>query len=211
MAEVPPLVRGVDAHARVELDAGRRADPQRRRPLLERCEVERLLAGEAERLDRLAVRELQRQHAHADEVGAVDALVGPGEDEPDAEQVRALGGPVARRARAVLLAGQHAQRHALFGGGHRRLVDRRLLAVPDRQAALGAWRELVAQADVGERAAHHHLVVAAPGAVGVEVAPLDAVLEQVAPGGRVARDRAGGRDVVGRDAVAQATRSPVRR
>ena len=78
------------------------------------------------------------------------------------EQVRALGGPVARRARPVLLAGQDAQRDALLGGGHRRLVDRRLLAVPDGDAALGARRELVAQADVGERAAHHHLVVAAP-------------------------------------------------
>ena len=120
------------------------------------------VAGEAERLDRLAVGELQRQHAHADEVGAVDALVGLREDEADAEQVRALGGPVARGARPVLLAGQHAQRHALLGRGHRGLVDRRLLAVPDRQAALGARRELVAQPDVGERAAHHHLVVAAP-------------------------------------------------
>ena len=38
-----------------------------------------------------------------------------------------------------------------------------------RDAALGAGRELVPQAHVGERAAHHHLVVAAPRAVGVEV------------------------------------------
>ena len=73
----------------------------------------------------------------------------------------------------------------------------------DGHAALGARRELVAQPHVGERAAHHHLVVAAPRAVGVEVPPLDAVLEQVAPGGRVLLDRAGGRDVVGGDAVAQ--------
>ena len=35
--------------------------------------------------------------------------------------------------------------------------------------ALGARGQLVAQADVGERAAHHDLVVAAPRAVGVEV------------------------------------------
>ena len=36
---------------------------------------ERLGAGEAERLGGLAGRVLQRQHAHADQVGAVDALV----------------------------------------------------------------------------------------------------------------------------------------
>ncbi len=41
------------------------------------------------------VTELQRQNAHADEVGAVDALVGFGEDSPDAEQGRAFCRPVA--------------------------------------------------------------------------------------------------------------------
>ena len=66
----------------------------------------------------------------------------------------------------------------VLGVLHRRVVDRHLLAVRHeaRDAALGARRELVAQADVGERAAHHHLVVAAPRAVGVEVLLLDAVL-----------------------------------
>ena len=62
---------------------------------------------------RLAVRELQRQHAHADEVRAVDALVGLGDDGADAQQRGALGRPVARGAGAVLLAGQHDQRDAL--------------------------------------------------------------------------------------------------
>ena len=47
-------------------------------------------------------------------------------------------------------------------------------------AALGAGRQLVAQPDVGERAADHHLVVAAARAVGVEVPLLDAVLGEVA-------------------------------
>ena len=75
---------------------------------------------------------------------------------------------------------------------HRRVVDRHLLARPAalRHAALGARRELVAQADVGERAAHHHLVVAAARAVGVEVALLHAVLLEVGPGGAVLLDRA---------------------
>jgi hypothetical protein len=65
-----------------------------------------LLAGQVVGLD------LQRQDAHADEVRAVDALERVGDDRPDAEEVRALGRPVARRARAVLLAAQHDERDA---------------------------------------------------------------------------------------------------
>ena len=61
---------------------------------------EALAAVEAERGGRLAVDVLQRQHAHADEVGAVDALVALGDHGADAEQQRALRGPVARRARS---------------------------------------------------------------------------------------------------------------
>ena len=62
--------------------------------------------------------------------------------------------------------------------------------------------EQVPEADVGERAAHHHLVVPAPRAVRVEVLALDAVLDQVAAAGAVRLDGAGRRDVVGRDGVA---------
>ena len=129
---------------------------------------------------RLAVGVLQRQHAHADQVRAVDPLVGLGDDGPDAEQRRALGRPVARRAGAVLLAGQDDQR----GARPRRSAARRRRSTSTSppavkspgDAALGAGRQLVAQPDVGERAADHHLVVAAAGAVGVEVPALDAVL-----------------------------------
>ena len=183
-AVVLPLVRRVDAHARLELDgspsSGVAVTFSVRAPSSSGSRSKRSKPRQPERLDRLAVRELQRQHAHADQVGAVDALVGLGDHEAHAQQARPLGRPVARGARAVLLAGQHAQRHALVGVVHRGVVDRRLLAVLDGEAALGPGRELVAQADVGERAAHHHLVVAAPRAVGVEVALLHAVLDQVA-------------------------------
>ncbi len=51
-------------------------------------------------------------------------------------------------------------------------------------AALGARRELVAQTDIGERAAHHHFVVTAPRAVAVEVGGLDAAVDEVLTGGR---------------------------
>ena len=47
------------------------------------------------------------------QVRAVDALVALGDHRPDAEQVRPLRRPVARRARAVLLAREHDQRRAL--------------------------------------------------------------------------------------------------
>ena len=75
------------------------------------------------------------------------------------------------RAGAVFGAGEHHQRHALGLVLHRRVVDRHHLAVGQvpRDAAFGAGGELVADADVGERAAGHHAVVAAAGAVAVEV------------------------------------------
>jgi hypothetical protein len=63
--------------------------------------------------------------------------------------------------------------------------------------------QFVAQADVGESAADHDFVIAAARAVGVEVGGLDAVLLQIFSGGAVFLDRAGGRDVVGGNAVAQ--------
>ena len=128
---------------------------------------------------RLAVDVLERQHAHADEVGAVDALVALGDHGADAEQQRALGGPVARRAGAVLLADERDERHVLGAVALGGVEDRERLAGRQvrRVAALAAARERVAQADVAERAAHHDLVVAAARAEGVEVARLDAVLE----------------------------------
>ena len=55
----------------------------------------------------------QRQHAHADQIAAVDALEALGDDRFHAEQERALGGPVAAGAHAVILAGQHDQRRVL--------------------------------------------------------------------------------------------------
>ena len=151
--------------------------------------------------------ELQREDAHADQVGAVDALVGLGDDGLHAQQRGALGGPVARRAGAVLLAGR-GRRAGCPRRCSSRDASKTLVTSPSggevaRDAALGAGRELVAQADVGEGAADHDLVVAAARAVGVEVALLDAVLGEVAARRAVLLDRAGRADVVGGDRVAQ--------
>ena len=59
-----------------------------------------------------------------------------------------------------------------------RVVDRHLLAGRDMDGprALAARDEQVLEADVRERPSHHHLVPA-PRAVGVEVFPLDTVLD----------------------------------
>ena len=166
---------------------------------------ERLAPGEAQRRGALARQELERQHAHAHEVGAVDPLVALGDDGADAQERGALGRPVARGAGAVLLAGEEHQRHALVAVAHRRVVDEGLLAVGqvERVRPLLALDEPVAQPDVAEGAAHHHLVVAAPGPVRVEVERRDAVGLQPLAGGRPGGDGAGGADVVRGDRVAE--------
>ena len=69
---------------------------------------------------------------------------------------------------------------------HRGIVDRHLLAVGPvlgqaalRDVAVGALQHEVLDADVGEGAAHHHLVIAAPRAVLVEVGRADLMLAEV--------------------------------
>jgi hypothetical protein len=58
---------------------------------------------------------------------------------------------------------------------------------------------LIGDADVGERAAHHHFVIAAPRAVGVEVRLRHAVFGEVGARGRGLLDRTSGADVIGCD------------
>src|ERR1700722_13295104 len=201
------LAGGVDAHGGGEaLAVGGHRDLGRHGPLVERLDaldVEDLLAGQAEGLGAVARLELEREHAHADQVGPVDALERLDQHGADAEQRGALRRPVARGTRAVLLAADDDERGSLFYVGTGRVVDRHLLAVLLGDAAFGAGGELVAEPDVGERSADHHLVVTAAGAVGVEVLPVDAVLAQVQAGRGGGLERAGRRDVVGGDRVAE--------
>src|SRR5918999_3919898 len=189
-AVVAPLVGRVDSHPRLELHAVRRAHRERACAVLERRQVERLLPRQPKGLQRLSFGELQRQDPHPDQVGPVDPLVRLGDHETHPEQARPLRGPVTRRAGAVFPAGEHAQRHTLGGVLHRGVVDGLDPAVLPREPALRARREQVPQADVGEGAAHHDLVVPASCAIGVEVALLHPVLDQVPPGGRVPLDGA---------------------
>ena len=72
--------------------SGHRGGP---RALRDVGDVERLVAGEPEWPDALAVGELQGHDAHPDEVRAVDALVALRDRRAHPEQARALRGPVA--------------------------------------------------------------------------------------------------------------------
>src|SRR5471030_1551504 len=169
------------------------------------------LAGDAQRFDAVVADELQRQHAHADQVGAVDAFERAHDHGLHAQQLGALGGPVARRAGAVLFAAEHHRRRAFGDILHRRVVDRQLFAarLVDGDAAfdrrtVGLGRDhAVLDTHVGEGAAHHDLVVAATRAVGVEVGLQHAVGQQPFTGRAVFLDRTGWRDVVGGDRVAE--------
>src|SRR5699024_8722023 len=115
VAEVLRLTGGVDTDDRVELHGGAvllgggDRDRLRDRSVVQRGDAgerEGLRAVQAQRLGVLALGELQGQHAHADEVRAVDALEALGDDDLDAEELGALGRPVAGGPGAVLLAGE---------------------------------------------------------------------------------------------------------
>ena len=78
----------------------------------------------------------------------------------------------------------------------------------DCPAPFGAGCELVLEAYVGERPAHHDLVVAAPRPVLVEVLRLDPLLLEVAGRRAILLDGADRRDVVSRDRVAEERQDP---
>ena len=97
------------------------------------------------------------------------------------------------------------ERRAFLLVAHGRVVDGHLLAARhvNRDAAFDAGHHQIAQADVRERSAHHHFVIAAPGTVGIEVHRLHALLDEISRGRARLRDVAGGRDVIRRDRVAE--------
>ena len=68
---------------------------------------------QSERVRAYALGELARQDAHADEIGSMDSLEAARNDRTHTEQTRTFGGPVSRAACAVVLSGDHDQRHSL--------------------------------------------------------------------------------------------------
>ncbi len=208
--EVVQLVQGIDAadqrHALEGAVAGDDFGDQalaRFEFAMQASNGDLLVALHAERLPGRALLEYQGHHAHADQVGAVDALERLRDDRAHPEQHRALGGPVARRAGAVFLAGEDDERNVVGFVLHRRVVHRHLLLrrVVDGDAAFDARHHLVLDADVGEGAAHHDLMVAAARAVLVEILRTHLVVAQVFAGRACFLNRSRRRDVVGGDRV----------
>ena len=117
---------------------------------------------------------------------AMDALEALRDDAFDAEQGGAFGGPIARTAGAVFLAGEDDQRRVVLRIFHGGVVDAHDFAarLVFGDAAFGAGGHQVLDADVGKGAAGHDAVVAAARAVAVEVLESDAVIQQIFSGGR---------------------------
>src|SRR5689334_12264870 len=128
VAVVLPLLRRIDSHAHAELP-GRTVGPccrdgdLRRIAAAQADDVEHLTAGEAERADVLPRQELQRRHAHADQVGTVNALEALGDHGFDTEEHGALGRPVARGPGAILASGEDEERRAFLLVAHGDLID----------------------------------------------------------------------------------------
>ncbi|MDX6694663.1 MAG: hypothetical protein QOF02_2266 [Blastocatellia bacterium] len=134
-------------------------------------DVERLRAIESERLRARPFLELTRQDAHADQIAAMNALEALRDDGLHAEQARAFGRPVTRTARAVFVARKDDERNVRRLIMNRSVVDAHLLVdgLQASHAAFDAGNHQIPDADVGERAAHHHMMIAAPRAVGFEI------------------------------------------
>src|SRR5260370_24455719 len=99
------LIEGIDAAQQRNALHRTVAGGDLRRQFLPRLQVTlqspygyRLVTLQPNRLPGCAVLEGQRQHAHADEIGAMDALEALADHGADAEQPGFLRGPVARRA-----------------------------------------------------------------------------------------------------------------
>ena len=104
------------------------------RPSLQPDHVELLAAGQAQRLGALAGHELERQHAHADQVRAVDALVALGQHGPTPSSAVPLAAqsrdePLPYSRPAMTSSGTLSR-----GVAHRRVVDEHLVA-----RSAGAW------------------------------------------------------------------------
>lgn len=130
----------------------------------------------------------------------MDSFVALCDHRLDPLQVGALGGPVTRRPRSVLIArqddGGDSVCQLLVGGvEHRHLfsrgdVHRQGSCLPD---------EFVHETDVCEGSAHHDLVVASSGSLRVEIQRFHAVVFELLCGRRVVGNLSCWGDVVGRD------------
>src|SRR5438552_14371087 len=141
----------------------------------------------------------------------MDALEAAADDGIDAEELPALGRPVARAAGTVFFAGEDHGRRTARDVGHGGVVNRHLLAfrLQDGDSALDApairlrRQHQILDAHVSEGAAHHHLVIATAAAVAVEVWDADVVLEQIDARRRSGLDRSRWADVIRSHRIAE--------
>src|SRR5205085_8803641 len=129
--------------------------------------------------------ELARQHAHADQVTAMDAFEALCNNGFHAQQTSPFSSPIAGRSGSVFLSGDYDERNLLFLIFHRGIVNAHALTVRLVQSysAFRSRHHQVLDAHVRKRAAHHHLMIAAPRTIAVEVLNLDSLLLQVHTGG----------------------------
>jgi hypothetical protein len=146
-----------------------------------------------------------------DEVVAMDALEAPRDHGLDAEELRALGAQSRDEPEPYSSPAKTTVGVPLRDISHGGVVDEHLVA--------GGWNSVTPPSSrvpsaravsirflmrtLANVPAHHDLVVAAARAVAVEVGLHHAVLDQPLAGGRVLLDRAGRRDVVRGDRVAE--------
>src|SRR5260363_406186 len=137
----------------------------------------------------------------------MDALEAARNDRFDAQQLRSLGGPVARRAGAVFLSREYQGRYAFLEIAHRGIINEHLFAarLVNRDAAFDARalrfrrNHQIFNPDVGKGAAHDHLMIAAPRAIAIEIGFLYSMIRQPPARWSAFTNRARGTDVVGRD------------
>ena len=92
----------------------------------------------------------------------------------------AFGRPIPAGAGAILFATKYHQWGALFLVGHRGIINRRLVAVWTQCiATFYPVQHFILDADIGEGATHHHLVIAAARAIGVELPRADLALGEI--------------------------------
>src|SRR5688572_25273896 len=143
--------------------------------------IKSLAAVESQRSSIRIVLELTRQHAHSDEITAMNTFKALRDDCFDTQQAGTLRSPVARTSGAILLTSDDNERHILGLITHRCIVDTHALAIGmmNGDATFNTRHHQVLDANICERATNHHLVISTPRTVAIEVFDINATLLQV--------------------------------
>src|ERR1700677_245606 len=124
----------------------------------------------------------------------MNSLVAFRDDELNSEQTRPLGGPVSRRSRTILFTCEDAQRSFTPRISDRCFIDGCEFVRGQQlcHATLNTRRQLVAQPHICECSTHHHFMIAAPTAIGIELRGLYSTLAEISSCRAVLFDRSSG-------------------